>query len=108
MRFDRYTEDHSHTVGQTERFHHVLEDVLRSMCADTPRRWSSTLPVVEFAMNNAVHASTGYICSKCTASPPPRSVNDTTTLFRAWEKKWSIGLLMSALLLFKNRPERSL
>ena len=30
------------------------------ICADTPMRWSSMLPVVKFALNNAVHASTGY------------------------------------------------
>ncbi|POM80133.1 Pol protein [Phytophthora palmivora] len=37
-----------------------LEDILRSVCAETPKRWSAMLPVVEFAMNNAVHASTGF------------------------------------------------
>ena len=30
------------------------------MCAETPKRWSLLLPIVEFALNNAVHASTGY------------------------------------------------
>ena len=59
-RLDMSTADHPQTDGQTERVNRVLGDVLRSVCSDTPRRWSSMLPIVEFAMNNAVHASTGY------------------------------------------------
>ncbi|POM65832.1 Pol protein [Phytophthora palmivora] len=38
----------------------VLEDTLRSICAEAPRPWSDQLPMVEFALNNAVHASTGF------------------------------------------------
>ncbi|KAG3109410.1 hypothetical protein PI124_g11453 [Phytophthora idaei] len=37
-----------------------MEDILRSVCSETPRRWSEMLPLVEFALNNAVHASTGF------------------------------------------------
>ncbi|POM72760.1 Pol protein [Phytophthora palmivora] len=37
----------------------VLEDTLRSFRAEAPRSWSDQLPVVGFALNNAVHASTG-------------------------------------------------
>ncbi|GMF57399.1 unnamed protein product [Phytophthora fragariaefolia] len=54
------TADHPQTDGQTERVNRVVEDVLRSICAETPKRWSAMLPLVEFALNNAVHASTGY------------------------------------------------
>ncbi|KAG3052553.1 hypothetical protein PI125_g26135 [Phytophthora idaei] len=53
------TADHPQTDGQTERVNRVLEDTLRSVCAGAPRTWSERLPVVEFALNNAVHASTG-------------------------------------------------
>ncbi|GMF52190.1 unnamed protein product [Phytophthora fragariaefolia] len=59
-RLDMSTADHPQTDGQTERVNRVVEDVLRSICAETPKRWSATLPLVEFALNNAVHASTGY------------------------------------------------
>ena len=38
----------------------IIGDILRSVYCETPKRWSSILPVVEFALNNAVHASTGY------------------------------------------------
>ncbi|KAG3011223.1 hypothetical protein PC120_g14574 [Phytophthora cactorum] len=54
------TADHPQTDGQTERVNRVLEDTLRSVCAVAPRTWSERLPVVEFALNNAVHASAGF------------------------------------------------
>ncbi|KAG2914048.1 hypothetical protein PC114_g8328 [Phytophthora cactorum] len=54
------TADHPQTDGQTERVNRVLEDTLRSVCAAAPCTWSERLPVVEFALNNAVHASTGF------------------------------------------------
>ncbi|KAG3130302.1 hypothetical protein PI126_g20575 [Phytophthora idaei] len=54
------TADHPQTDDQTERVNRVLEDTLRSVCAGAPRTWSERLPVVEFALNNAVHASTGF------------------------------------------------
>ncbi|KAG4044987.1 hypothetical protein PC123_g19591 [Phytophthora cactorum] len=54
------TADHPQTDGQTERVNRVVEDILRSVCAEAPRRWSEVLPLVEFALNNAVNASTGF------------------------------------------------
>ncbi|GMF46094.1 unnamed protein product [Phytophthora fragariaefolia] len=60
IRLDMSTADHPQTDGQTERVNRVVEDVLRSICAETPKRWSAMLPLVEFALDNAVHASTGY------------------------------------------------
>ncbi|GMF26570.1 unnamed protein product [Phytophthora lilii] len=54
------TADHSQTDGQTERVNRVLEDTLRSVCAEMPHAWAERLPMVGFAHNNAVHASTGF------------------------------------------------
>uniref|UniRef100_H3H7S3 Reverse transcriptase domain-containing protein n=1 Tax=Phytophthora ramorum TaxID=164328 RepID=H3H7S3_PHYRM len=54
------TADRPQTDGQTERVNRVLEDTLRSVCAESPGTWSASLPMVEFALNNAVHASTGF------------------------------------------------
>ena len=59
-KLDMSTVDHPQTDSQTERVNRVIGDILRSVCAETPKRWSSMLPVVEFALNNAAHASTGY------------------------------------------------
>ena len=53
------TADHPESDGQTERVNRVVEDILRSFCAEHPRRWSALLPMAEFAINNAVHASHG-------------------------------------------------
>ncbi|KAG6578261.1 reverse transcriptase [Phytophthora cinnamomi] len=52
------TASHPETDGQTERANRVIEDVLRSF-ATSFKSWSSFLPMVEFAINNAEHASTG-------------------------------------------------
>ena len=52
------TADHPQSDGQTERVNRVLLDILRSY-ATTFHHWSDFLPMVEFAINNAVHASTG-------------------------------------------------
>ncbi|GMF28552.1 unnamed protein product [Phytophthora lilii] len=52
------TAAHPETDGQTERVNRVLADVLRSY-ATSFSSWSEFLPLVEFALNNAVHASSG-------------------------------------------------
>ncbi|GMG17716.1 unnamed protein product [Phytophthora fragariaefolia] len=52
------TATHPETDGQTERVNRVLEDVLRSY-ATSFTSWSKFLPLAEFALNNAEHASTG-------------------------------------------------
>ncbi|KAE9214239.1 hypothetical protein PF004_g15106 [Phytophthora fragariae] len=59
-RLDMSTADHPQTDGQTERVNRGLEDILRSVCAAEPTKWSTLLPQVEFALNNAVHSSTGF------------------------------------------------
>ncbi|KAE9269466.1 hypothetical protein PF001_g29212 [Phytophthora fragariae] len=59
-RLDMSTADHPQTDGQTERVNRVLEDILRSVCAAEATKWSVLLPQVEFALNNAVHSSTGF------------------------------------------------
>ncbi|KAE8900547.1 hypothetical protein PF007_g10697 [Phytophthora fragariae] len=59
-RLDLSTAYHPQTDGQTKRANSVVEDIIRSICAETPKRWSIMLPLVEFALNNAVHASTGF------------------------------------------------
>ncbi|CAH0489286.1 unnamed protein product [Peronospora farinosa] len=61
------TAAHPETDGQTERVNRVLEDVLRSY-ATSFTSWSAFLPLAEFALNNAVHASTGR--KTATLTPP--------------------------------------
>jgi len=52
------TADHPQSDGQTERVNRVLLDILRSYATTFPH-WSDFLLMVEFAINNAVHAWTG-------------------------------------------------
>ena len=59
-RLDMSTADHPQTDGQTGRVNRVIGDMLRSVCAETPKQWGTMLPLMEFALNNAVHASTGF------------------------------------------------
>ncbi|KAG2809697.1 hypothetical protein PC129_g22516 [Phytophthora cactorum] len=59
-RLDMSIADHPQTDGQTEHVNCVVEDILLSVCAEAPRRWSEALALAEFALNNAVHASTGF------------------------------------------------
>ena len=54
------TARHPESDGQTERANRVIEDILRSFCQKFPKRWSSLLPLVEFAINNTQHVSTGF------------------------------------------------
>ena len=48
------------TDGQTERVNRVIGDDLRSVYSESPPTWSSMPPVIEIALNNAVHVSTGF------------------------------------------------
>ena len=57
---DMSTADHPSVDGQTERVNSVIGDVLGIVCAKSPKTWSSILPVIEFALNNSVHASTVF------------------------------------------------
>ena len=42
------TADYPQTDVQTKRVNRVVKYILRSVCADAPKRWSFLLPVVEF------------------------------------------------------------
>uniref|UniRef100_A0AAV1U229 Integrase catalytic domain-containing protein n=1 Tax=Peronospora matthiolae TaxID=2874970 RepID=A0AAV1U229_9STRA len=51
--------DHPESDGQTERANRVLEEILRGY-VHSFKSWSELLPMVEFAINNSVHASTTH------------------------------------------------
>jgi hypothetical protein len=48
---------HPQSDGQTERMNRTIEQVLRAHAADKSLEWDKTLSMVEFAMNNSLHAS---------------------------------------------------
>ena len=49
---------HSQTDGQTKVMNRTLEDYLRAFNQDGQDRWDEMLTMAEFAMNNAMNAST--------------------------------------------------
>uniref|UniRef100_A0AAV1UII4 Integrase catalytic domain-containing protein n=1 Tax=Peronospora matthiolae TaxID=2874970 RepID=A0AAV1UII4_9STRA len=53
------TSDHPESDGETERANRVLEEILRGY-VHSFKSWSEFLPMVEFAINNSVHASTTH------------------------------------------------
>ncbi|GMF39394.1 unnamed protein product [Phytophthora fragariaefolia] len=99
------TADHPQTDGHTERVNRVVENVLRSICAETPKRWSSMLPLVEFALNNAVHASNGYTPFYVNGLSIPLTPPRPGSGLSGGESSRS-DLLISALSLFVNRLTR--
>lgn len=50
---------HPQTDGQTERTNRVVADTLRHYCDTCQNNWDEHLSTVEFAINNAINASTG-------------------------------------------------
>ena len=58
-RLQMSTSDHPETDGQTERANRVLEEIIRGY-VHSFTNWSEFLPMVEFAINNSVHASTSH------------------------------------------------
>ncbi|GJP55261.1 hypothetical protein CLOM_g14230 [Closterium sp. NIES-68] len=48
---------HSQTDGQTEQVNQTMEQLIRTTCTD-PQTWGKSLPLLEFAYNNAPSATT--------------------------------------------------
>ncbi|POM71224.1 LOW QUALITY PROTEIN: RxLR effector candidate protein [Phytophthora palmivora] len=67
-KLDMSTASHPQTDGQTERANRAVEEILRSVYDETPKHWRVMLPVVEYAVNNAVHTSTASPRSAVTFS----------------------------------------
>ena len=82
-RLEISTADHPQTDVQIELVNRVIGAILRTVCADSPKRWSSMLPVVEFALTDAVHALTGFTLFSVNGLTTSRSVSATTTWFRS-------------------------
>lgn len=53
------TARHPQTDGQTERANRVIEDILRNYVTQRAGDWEDYLATTEFAINSAVHESTG-------------------------------------------------
>ena len=49
---------HPQTDGETERVNQEIETYLRLFCQGQPDKWSTLIPMAEFAHNSATHSST--------------------------------------------------
>ena len=78
------TADRPQTDGRTRRVNRAFGDISRILCADAPEHRRSLLPLVEFALSNAVHASTGHTPFYANGLTLSRSVNAITPWFRAY------------------------
>ena len=65
------TEAHPESGWQTEPVTDILKDVVRSY-VNSFASWSAFLPLADFALNNAVHASTGLTSLFVTLARHPR------------------------------------
>eukprot|EP00043_Microstomoeca_roanoka_P019474 m.219569 g.219569 ORF g.219569 m.219569 type:complete len:1192 (-) comp17002_c0_seq5:791-4366(-) len=54
------TAAHPETDGQTERQNRTLQEMLRTFVSGSSSPWHQHLSMIEFAINSAQHASTGY------------------------------------------------
>jgi nucleoside-diphosphate-sugar epimerase len=52
---------HLQTDGQTDQVNHIISTYLRAFSRHNPDSWHDLLPIVEFAYNSSVHASTRKI-----------------------------------------------
>ena len=69
----RSTAYHPQTDGQTERTNRTVEQTLRQYVGPRRDDWDLKLPVVEFALNNSVSASTGFTPFQLDAGRHPRT-----------------------------------
>lgn len=59
IRLNMSTAYYAQTDGQTERQHRSVEECLRHFVAFSQDKWSSYLPIIEFALNNLQNRTTG-------------------------------------------------
>ena len=69
---------HPQGNGQAENTNRSMETILRSFCNSRQRNWDSCLSTAEFAINDSVHASTGYSPFFLNYGFNPRSEIDLT------------------------------
>ena len=51
---------HLQTYGATERANRSIAQILHTVVSNDQRDWSDKCPMVEFAINSSVNATTGY------------------------------------------------
>jgi hypothetical protein len=83
-RLSMSSSDHPQTDGQTERANRTIKQMLRAFVNDRQDDWDVLLPVLEFAYNDTVQASTGHTPFFLNIGAHPR--RPTVSLARGAEK----------------------
>ena len=73
------TSYHPQSNAANERTHKVIEELLRSLVQYPPSDWQQQLPIVEFAINNAVMKDLGYSPMELSTGETP--LDPATLLF---------------------------
>ena len=75
---------HPQMDGATERVNRSIAQILRTVVSNDQRDWSDKCPMVEFAINSSVNATTGYAPFKLNYGYMPRSGQhiSTDTMFK--------------------------
>ena len=73
------TSYHPQSNAPNERSHKVIEELLRSLVQYPPTDWDQQLPVIEFAINNAVVGELGYSPLELSTGETP--LDPSTLLF---------------------------
>nr|GEZ58848.1 kanadaptin-like protein [Tanacetum cinerariifolium] len=68
--------------GQTKVVNHTLGNMIRCLCGKKPKHWHVSLAQDKFALNNAVHSSTGFSPFEVVYKASPRHVVDLVDLAR--------------------------
>ena len=73
------TSHHPQSNAPNERSHKVIEELLRSLVQYPPTDWDQQLPIIEFAVNNAVVGELGYSPMELSTGEAP--LDPATLLF---------------------------
>ena len=96
------TSFHPQTNAANERSHKVIEEMLRCITQLPPTDWDDKLPLVEFAINDAVHSRTGYTPFALDCGQHP--ANPTTLLTYPYNPSFA-GTQTSVTQLLKEQTE---
>jgi hypothetical protein len=77
IKMNMSTSYHPQTDGQTERVNQCLENYLRCMAFETPKKWSQYLPLAEWWYNTSYHTSLQITPFQALYGFPPPQIIET-------------------------------
>jgi len=87
------TVDHPQSDGQAERANYSIIQLLKTFCSENAKSWSSLLPTLEFAHNNAPNKSSGVSPFFACTGAHPRVAQDFVAGPLATHQSMGVDLL---------------